>query len=135
MAAAHQPRDHGDDPAAHHAAPEDLPHARRSCGDSRLCQSMQDIRLQRLGPSGEKSEEKCPGDIGREHDGPQAHCLPHMAPLHQNQRHWVERVFREQLPAAKDHRHESHGVKQQRHELRPRRWAQQSADHGDAEAG
>jgi len=83
----------------------------------------------------EGSEEERSGDIGGEHNGPEAQRRENMPALGEDEGHGVEGVFRKELAAAEDDGHESQGVEQIGDELGGGGVAELRGHGGDAEAG
>jgi len=129
VAPAHHPRDQGDHPAPHHAAPEDMAHPRGGGCHAHLGEKMQGLRVQCFGSRCQKRKEKGAEDIRGQHNGPQAQRLPHVAPLGKNQRDGIEGVFSEQLSAAENYGQKAKRVEEQRYKLRPWRIAQGCTHH------
>lgn len=117
MAAADKPCDHGNDPAADNAAPENMANG-KACGfHSESRKGIYIFRLQSAGAHGEHGEKKRANDIRRENHGPEAHGVPEVAAFGEHKRYGIQSVFSKELSASEDDSHESHGIKAHGDEL------------------
>lgn len=135
VAAADEPGDEGDDPAADDAAPEDVTGAGIGRVYAHADKRMESGRRESFCAGGKQREQERSGDVGGQNDGPEAGGFEEVSALGEDEGDGIDGIFSEELGAADNDGQKPDGVEEQGYEVNPLAVAEVASDDGNTEAG